>query len=37
MPFLHIILSIKYSVQQQIRFNGNVFGNRCGRSNEGSL
>ena len=28
---------IKYSVQQQIRFNGNVFGNKCCRCNEDSL
>ena len=30
-------LLIKYSVQQQIHFNGNVFGNKCCRCNEGSL
>ena len=37
MPFLHIILSIKDSVQQQIHFNGNVFENKCCRSSQGSL
>ena len=26
-----------YSVQQQCHFNGNVFGNKCCRCNEGSL
>ena len=36
-PFLHINLLIKDSVQQQINFNGNVFGNKCCRCNEGSL
>ena len=36
-PFLHTNLPIKYSVQQQIRFNGNVFGNKYCRCNEGSL
>ena len=36
-PVLHISLLIKYSVQQQIRFNGNVFGNKCCRCNEDSL
>ena len=36
-PFFHINLLIKYSVQQQIHFNGNVFGNKCYRLNEGSL
>ena len=36
-PFLHINLLIKYSVQQQIRFNGNVFGNKRCHYNEGSL
>ena len=36
-PFLHINLLIKYYVQQQTRFNGNVFGNKCCRCNEGSL
>ena len=30
-------LLIKYSVQEQIHFNGNVFGNKCCRCNEGSL
>ena len=34
--FLHIILSIKDFLQQQIHFNGNSFGNKC-RCNEGSL
>ena len=28
---------MKYSVQQQIHFNGNVFGNKCCHRNEGSL
>ena len=28
-PFSHINLLIKYSVQQHIHFNGNVFGNKC--------
>ena len=36
-PFLHIILSIKDSLQQQIHYNGNIFGNKCCRCNEGSL
>ena len=36
-PFLHINLLIKYSVQQHIHVNGNVFGNKCCRCNEGSL
>ena len=35
--FLHIILSIKDSLQQQIHFSGNIFGNKCCRCNEGSL
>ena len=35
--FLHIILSIKDSLQQQIHFNGNIFGNKCCRCNKGSL
>ena len=30
-------LLIKDSLQQQIHFNGNVFGNKCYRCNEGSL
>ena len=33
----HINLLIKYSVQKQIHFNGNVFGNKCCRRNEGSV
>ena len=37
MSFLHIILSIKNSLQQQIQFNGNIFGNKCCCCNEGSL
>ena len=37
MYFLYIILSIKDSVQQQIHFNGNVFGKKYCRSNVGSL
>ena len=28
---------IKDSLQQQIHFNGNIFGNKCCRCNEGSL
>ena len=36
-PFLHINLLVKYSVQQPIHFNGNTFGNKCCRCNEGSL
>ena len=36
-PFLHIILSIKDSLQQEIHFNGNIFGNKFCRCNEGSL
>ena len=36
-PFLHIILSIKDSLEQQIHYNGNIFGNKCCRCNEGSL
>ena len=32
----HIILSIKASLQQQIRLNGNIFWNKCCRCNEGS-
>ena len=35
--FLHIIVSIKYSLQQQIHFNGNIFGNKFCRCNEVSL
>ena len=34
--FLHIV-SIKDSLQQQIHFNGNIFGNKCCRCNDGSL
>ena len=34
---LHIILSIKDSLQQQIHFNGNIFANKCCHYNEGSL
>ena len=37
MSFLHIILTIKDSLQKQIQFNGNIFGNKCCRCNEGSL
>ena len=37
MSFLHIILSINISLQQQIHFNGIVFGNKCCRCNEDSL
>ena len=33
----HIILSNKDSLQQQIHFNGNIFGSKCCRFNEGSL
>ena len=36
-PLLHISLLIKYSVQQQIHLNGNVFWNKYCRCNEGSL
>ena len=36
-PFLHIILSIKDSLQQQIHYNGNIFGRKCSLCNEGSL
>ena len=36
-PFLHIILSIKDSLQQQVHFNGNTFGNKCCRCNKSSL
>ena len=32
-----MILSIKDSLQQQIHFNGDVFGNKCCRCNEGLL
>ena len=35
--FLHTILSINDSLQQQIHYNGNIFGNNCCRCNEGSL
>ena len=35
--FLHINLLIKYSVQQQLHFTGNSFGNKRCRCNEGSL
>ena len=37
MSVLRIILSIKDSLQQQIHFNGNIFGNKYCRCNEGSL
>ena len=37
MSFLHIMLSIKDSVQQQIHYNGNIFWNKCCRCNEGLL
>ena len=33
MALLHIILLIKNSLQQQIHFNGNIFGNKCCRYN----
>ena len=33
-PFLQINLLNKYSVQQQIHFKRNVFGNKCCRCNE---
>ena len=36
-PFLHISLSIKDSLEQQIHYNGNIFRNKCCRCNEGSL
>ena len=35
--YSHIILTINDSLQQQIRFNGSIFGNKCCRCNEGSL
>ena len=31
------VLSVKYYVEQQIHFNGNVFGNKCCYCNEDSL
>ena len=34
---IHIILSIKDSLRQQIHYSGNIFGNKCCRCNEGSL
>ena len=37
MPFLHIILSIKDSLQQQIHYNRNILVKKCCRCNEGSL
>ena len=37
LPNKHIILSIKDSLQQQIHYNGNIFGKKCCRCNEGSL
>ena len=30
-------MSIKDSLEQQIHYNGNIFGNKCCRCNEGSL
>ena len=33
----NIILSIKDSLQQQIHYNGNIFGNKFCRRNKGSL
>ena len=33
----YINLLIKYSVQEQIHFNGKAFGNKCCRCNGGSL
>ena len=35
--FIHIILSIKNSLQQQIHFNDTMFGDKCCHCNEGSL
>ena len=35
MSILLIILSIKASLQQQIHFNSNIFGDKCCRCNEG--
>ena len=35
--FIHIILSIKDGLKQQIHFNGNTFENKLCRCNEGSL
>ena len=29
MPFVHVIMFIKDSLQQQIHFNGNIVGNKC--------
>ena len=37
MPFLHIIMLIKNSLQKQVHFNGNIFENECCRCNDGSL
>ena len=37
LSYLHLILSIMDSVQQQIHFNGNFFGNKCCCCNEDSL
>ena len=35
--FLHIIMSIKDSLEQQIHYNDNIFGTKCCCCNEGSL
>ena len=35
--FLHLSLSTKNCLQQQIHYSGNIFGNKCSRCNEGSL
>ena len=34
---MHIIILFENSFQQQIHSNGNIFGNKCCRCNEGSL
>ena len=36
LPYI-LLLSIKDSLQQEIHVNGNIFGNKCCRCNEGSL
>ena len=35
-PFLHIILFIKEYLQQQVHCNGDCFGNKCCRCNDGT-
>ena len=34
---IEMMLSMKNFLQQQILFNGNIFGNKCCRCHEGSL